>query len=107
MSLASVEGGEKMGRFCTRYHSVVLAFLFALACFAQTDTGSIGGYVKDPTGRVVPKATVTIKNEGTNEVHTLVTNEAGYYVAPNLSPGIYAVTAEAAGFKRFESKENK
>jgi hypothetical protein len=69
--------------------------------------GSIGGYVKDPSGQSVPKATVTIKNEGTNEVRTLTTNDSGYYVAPNLPPGIYTVAAEAAGFKRFESRQNK
>jgi len=87
--------------------SVTLLFLFASLASSQTDTGSIGGYVKDPSGRVIPKATVTIKNEGTNVVQTLTTNEAGYYVAPNLQPGNYAVTAEAPGFKRFESRQNK
>ncbi|HUB82360.1 MAG TPA: carboxypeptidase regulatory-like domain-containing protein [Bryobacteraceae bacterium] len=74
---------------------------------AQTDTGSIGGYVKDPSGRSVPKATVTIRNEGTNEVHTLTTNDSGYYIQTQLPPGMYTVSAEAPGFKRFESKQNK
>jgi hypothetical protein len=60
-----------MGLFCTRYHSVVLAFLFAFACFAQTGTGSIAGYVKDPSGQSVPKAAVTIKNQGINEVRAV------------------------------------
>ena len=87
--------------------SITLLFLFASVSYCQTDTGSIEGYVKDPTGRSIPKATVTIKNEGTNVVHTLVTNDSGYYVAPNLPPGNYTVTAEAPGFKRFESKQNK
>ena len=98
-----------MPHFCTRVHAVFLAGLltFAAVGLAQTDRGSIGGYVKDPTGRVIPKATVTIKNEGTNEVHTLVTNDAGYYVEPNLQPGLYTMTAEATGFKRFESRQNK
>src|ERR1039457_3729517 len=87
--------------------SVTLLLLFASLASSQTDTGSIGGYVKDPSGRVIPKATVTIKNEGTNVIQTLTSNEAGYYVAPNLQPGNYAVTAEAPGFKRFESRQNK
>ncbi len=98
-----------MSHVCTRFHALFLTGLlvFAVAGFAQTDTGSIGGYVKDPSGQTVPKATVTIKNEGTNEVRTLTTNEAGYYVAPNLPPGLYTVAAEASGFKRFESRQNK
>jgi hypothetical protein len=87
--------------------SVTVLLLIASVSHSQTDTGSIGGYVKDPTGRVIPKASVTVKNEGTNVVQTLTTNDAGYYVAPNLQPGNYTVIAEAPGFKRFESRQNK
>ncbi|MEI9976092.1 MAG: carboxypeptidase regulatory-like domain-containing protein [Ignavibacteriota bacterium] len=98
-----------MRRWCTRVHIPFWIGLLGLAAigFAQTDTGSIGGYVRDQSGQNVPKATVTIKNEGTNEVRTLVTNESGYYVQPNLQPGTYTVSAEAPGFKRFESRLNK
>ena len=98
-----------MRRLCTRFHAAFLVGLLGMAAIglAQTDTGSIGGYVKDPSGQSVPKATVTVKNEGTNEVRTLTTNDSGYYVQPNLQPGIYAVAVEATGFKRFESRGNK
>jgi hypothetical protein len=74
---------------------------------AQTDTGSIGGFVKDPTGRVIPKASVTILDEGTGATQTLSTDSAGYYNAPSLPPGNYTVRAEAPGFKRFESTHNR
>jgi hypothetical protein len=98
-----------MRRVYARFHIAVLAglLLCVAAAFAQTDTGSISGFVKDPSGGVVPKAKVTLTNEGTAEVHNLTTNDAGYYVAPNLPPGVYTMTAEAAGFKRFESTSNK
>jgi len=98
-----------MRRVYTRFHFgfLVSLLLCVAVAFAQTDTGSISGFVKDPSGGVVPKAKVTLTNEGTAEVHNLITNDAGYYVAPNLPPGIYTMTAEAAGFKRFESKSNK
>jgi len=81
--------------------------LFVAVAFAQTDTGSIGGFVKDPSGGVIPKAKVNLRNEGTGQEHSLTTDRAGYYIAPNLPPGIYTMTAEAPGFKRFESKQNK
>ncbi|MGA2118242.1 MAG: carboxypeptidase-like regulatory domain-containing protein, partial [Bryobacteraceae bacterium] len=81
--------------------------LCVAVAFAQTDTGSIGGFVKDPSGGVVPKAKVTLRNEGTAETHVLTTDEAGYYVVPALPPGFYTMTAETAGFKRFESTHNK
>ncbi len=88
--------------------TVFIGLLFWVAtALAQTDTGSIGGFVKDPTGGVIPKAKVTLKDEGTGAIHTLVSDSAGYYVAPNLPPGMYAMTAEAPGFKRFESDHNR
>jgi Carboxypeptidase regulatory-like domain len=91
-----------------RVSKTVLVSLFSIVvATAQTDTGSIGGFVKDPSGGVIPKAQVTLKDEGTNEVHALITDGAGYYIAPNLPPGMYTMTAEAPGFKRFESAHNR
>lgn len=78
----------------------------AALCVAQTETGSVGGFVKDPSGGVVPKAKVTLKNEGTNETRNLTTDGDGYYIAPSLPPGFYTMEAEAPGFKRFESVHN-
>ena len=94
---------------CTRFHVSFLAGLLVCVAVAnaQTDTGSIGGFVKDSSGAVVPKANVTLKNEGTGETHTLTTDSAGYYIQPALPPGMYTMTADAAGFKRFESTHNK
>jgi hypothetical protein len=95
-------------RYLRRYQTVLLGLLFSVSvAVAQTDTGSIGGFVKDPTGGVIPKAKVTLTNEGTGAVQSLTTDGAGYYVAPNLPPGNYTMSAEAAGFKRFESAHNR
>ena len=92
-------------------HSMVLfvcaiLFLFATITFAQSDYGSIVGFVKDPSGAVVPQAKLTLKNEGTGIERPTTTNDSGYYVVPNLAPGSYSVTAEAAGFKKFSSEHN-
>jgi hypothetical protein len=81
--------------------------LLCAAAIAQSDFGSIVGFVKDPTGGVIQKARVTIKNEGTGEIRSMVTNDSGHYTATNLPPGEYALTAEAPGFKKFESTHNK
>jgi len=80
--------------------------MLGAALMAQTETGSIGGFVKDPSGGVVPKANVKITNEGTGATETLTSDGAGYYTAPNLPPGIYTISADAPGFKRFESAHN-
>src|SRR5262249_14021711 len=79
----------------------------ASAALAQSDYGSIGGFVKDSSGGVVPKAKVSVKNESNGQSVTTTTNDSGYYVATNLQPGFYAVAAEAPGFKKFDSTHNK
>ncbi len=84
-----------------------LATLFSVAAFAQSDVGTIVGFVKDQSGAVVPTATVTIRNEGTGEVHTVTTDAAGHYTAPSLQPAYYSMTAEAKGFEKFTSTHNK
>lgn len=74
---------------------------------AQSDNGSIVGFARDPSGAVVPKAAITVKNEETGLERQLLTNESGYYAVPNLLPGYYTVTVEAAGFKKFDTTNNK
>jgi len=70
------------------------------AAFAQTAT--VLGTVTDPTGSVVPAATITITNTSTDAKRVLQTNSTGSYIAPELQIGSYSVKAEAAGFKAYE-----
>src|SRR5438270_4741346 len=89
--------------------SLALAVCVALSvvAFAQSDVGSITGFIRDQTGAVIPNAHVVITNEGTGEQHPATSDAQGHYTVPNLLPGFYALTAEASGFKRFESTHNK
>ena len=75
----------------------ILAFT-ALA-FAQVDTGTIAGSVRDSQGASVASATVTFVDIATNGVTKTETDEKGDYVSPPLRPGTYKVQAEAKGFK--------
>ena len=77
---------------------VALIFLAAPAD-AQRSTGGIRGTVRDATQSVLPGATVTISNEDTGLVRTVVTNSAGVYSVPELPVGRYKVAAELQGFK--------
>ena len=81
--------------------------LLTCLSYAQSDYGTITGFVKDPSGAVVPNSKVTIRNEGTGLERPATTSDAGYYVAPNLPPGVYTVDAVAPGFKKFTSVHNK
>jgi hypothetical protein len=72
--------------------------LAALLAWAQTETGQITGVVTDPTGAVVPNATVTARNIATQATRSVTTTQNGNYVIANLLPGNYEVTVEAKGF---------
>jgi hypothetical protein len=76
--------------------------LLVSSMVAQTSQGRISGRVSDQSGAVVAGATVTILNTETDIRRVLKTNGAGEYFAPNLSPGLYAITVEAPSFKRLQ-----
>ena len=84
-----------------------LLFLASFLAFAQSDTATIAGTVKDPTGAVIANAAVEIRNEATGLERRATTNEAGYFVVPNLPPGYYTVSIEATGFKKYVKTQNK
>ncbi|MEO8573528.1 MAG: TonB-dependent receptor [Pyrinomonadaceae bacterium] len=83
--------------------SVVIFLAMSLA--AQSNTGSITGVVTDPNGAVIPNATVTVTNQGTNEARTVQTDEEGRYDVPSLPTGIYTVEATGSGFTSTSVKD--
>src|SRR5580704_13387302 len=87
--------------------SLALLLLSIPAVFGQSDNGSIVGFAKDPSGAIVPKAKVTLRNESTGVVQRDTSNDAGYYVFNSIPTGLYTVSVEAAGFKKFDSVHNK
>ena len=74
--------------------------------FAQSDQGSISGFVKDPSGAIVAKAQVTVRNQ-TGLERQASTSDAGYFSINSIPPGVYSVTVQVAGFKKYESTNNK
>src|SRR5678816_3482839 len=80
--------------------AVVVVVICTLAAFAQSNQGGISGTVVDPNGAVVPGATVTITNLGTQKAITLTTSESGVFSTRTLEPVTYSVRVEAAGFKK-------
>ena len=91
-----------MKRVSVRLALALLAAVFLSAvATAQTYYGTIRGTVVDSTGALNPGVQVNIINTETNARTAVVSNEAGNYMAPNLIPGTYRVTAEKTGFKAF------
>lgn len=70
---------------------------------AQRYLGSIQGQVTDPSGAVVPNATVTVEEAATHFKTSGTANASGSYEFPSLNPGTYTVIVTAPGF-RSESK---
>lgn len=83
---------------------ILLALVSSMA--AQEITGTILGTVKDPSGAVIPNATVTVLNTDKNVViRTVTSNAAGEYVAPLLPIGHYTASVTAPGFKKMIQKD--
>lgn len=68
---------------------------------AQTSTGEIDITVQDPSGAVIPKASVAITGSDTgNLARTLSSNEIGLAQATLLQPGAYDIAVSAPGFEK-------
>src|ERR1700730_6420260 len=70
---------------------------------AQQFTGGVRGAVRDANG-IIPGVTVSLTNEATKISREVVTNEAGQYNFPALTPGNYTLKTQLTGYKTFESK---
>lgn len=72
--------------------------LFAPGAHAQFNA-NLRGTVSDPSGAVVPGATVTLTNKDTNQSQTAKTDASGIYTFNSLGPANYSLTVSATGFK--------
>src|SRR5437773_1490982 len=71
-----------------------------VVAFAQIGgSGTVQGVVSDPTGSVIPAATVVATNIATQVRTSRPTTDAGYYVIAPLAPGEYSISANAGGFQ--------
>jgi Carboxypeptidase regulatory-like domain len=89
-----------------------LQLLLALAALASTSSflwaqsvrGTILGTIVDPSGSVLAKAKVTVREVATGLMRSELTGETGEYSIPQLPAGIYDLTVEQASFKKAERK---
>lgn len=78
-----------------------LLLLFAFPAAAQDARGTVLGRVTDSSGSMVPNVEVRITNEATGVPISAKTNDSGNYVVPYLNPGLYTVSCEMQGFKKW------
>jgi len=92
----------RMARVCATILSAVL--LSSANVWAQGSTATIRGAITDPTGGVLPGATVTVTNTGTKSTQTTVSDSRGQYLLTGLFAGSYDMKVELSGFKTYEQK---
>ena len=83
----------------------VIAIIFAALAIGQSNTGSITGVITDQNGAIVPNASVTVINQGTNERRTVQADADGRFDVPSLSTGVYTVEATGSGFSTTTVKD--
>ncbi len=85
---------------------LALLLLLAAAALAQSNTGRLIGTVSGPDG-VLPGATVNVTDNQTGKERTVVTNNDGSFLLPQLDPGNYTVNVTANGFKTYTANNVK
>src|SRR5436305_1110140 len=79
--------------------AAIVFLILASNAIGQT-SGSVVGTVTDSSHAVIPKATVTLLNKGTNIVQTTTTSESGEFRFPIVAVGQYQIAAEIVGFQK-------
>src|ERR1700680_1206843 len=77
--------------------ALLLAAVFA---FGQMNTGEIAGSVQDPSGAVLPGASIVVAQAETGQKFTAVSNSVGEYLFAQLPVGVYSMTVSAQNFKQ-------
>jgi Carboxypeptidase regulatory-like domain len=103
---------RKIGRFQNLVGIVGVLFLGTVGslmifngrtALAQSINASIAGTITDPSGALVPGASVKLTNQGTGVRLTTETNSAGRYAFPAVPPGAtYSLTVTKAGFQEYD-----
>ena len=82
----------------------LVLFLSHRAVLAQANTGDaqLNGSVRDQTGSMIVKASVSLRNVATNQIYKATSNNVGFYILTDVPPGNYDLTVESQGFAKYE-----
>ena len=80
---------------------LIASYLFCLSGIslkAQNANGTLTGTVADPSGAVIPGATVIMKNDQSGDERRTVSNNDGFFSINAVQPGDYTVMHQGPGF---------
>jgi hypothetical protein len=84
----------------------LLAMVTAVVpALAQQGTTEVRGRVVDTQGAVLPGVTVTVRNQDTGMFRETLSNPDGTYFVSGIVPGVYEITAELQGFKKYNRRD--
>ena len=92
-------GGPSMRLRGILFASALLTATVPAMASAQATTGTVRGIVRDSSAAVVPGATVRLTDPNTGYVGEATTSADGQFVLALIPPGLYAITAQARGFR--------
>jgi hypothetical protein len=96
----------KFGKTSYReFRGTVLFFLLlaiSAAAPGQGYFGTVSGVLTDSSGAVIPGAKITLVDQNKGFRFSAVTDSGGRYLYRSVSPGLYTVDAEMAGFEKVE-----
>ncbi|HEY1803412.1 MAG TPA: carboxypeptidase regulatory-like domain-containing protein, partial [Terracidiphilus sp.] len=71
------------------------------AAMAQSGRGTLSGSVKDPTGAIIPGATLDLRETSTGSLYAAKSNGQGLFTFPELPPGTYSLAVTSPGFESY------
>jgi hypothetical protein len=89
---------------------LVFAFVF-LACgvvapaWAQQGTADMRGRVIDAQGAVLPGVSIVVRHQESGLFRETTSGPDGSFFLSAMTPGVYEITAELSGFKRFQRRD--
>ncbi|HUP76287.1 MAG TPA: TonB-dependent receptor, partial [Acidimicrobiales bacterium] len=88
---------------------LILAWGLMLSVGASAAAGQsyseLRGRVADEQGAVMPGVTIVVRNQDSGQFREVVSGTDGAYMMTALLPGIYEISAELPGFKRFVRRD--
>jgi hypothetical protein len=72
--------------------------LCGLGAHGQSANTSLRGTIKDPSGAVVPGATIKLENKASGQVLSTTSNSSGEYQLVQIPPAQYVILVSASGF---------
>src|SRR5437773_4075814 len=86
------------------WRRALCGFLFSCAAWTAVwaqSTAQLSGTVKDQSGAVLPGVEIKATQTATGLERSVLTNETGSYILPNLPVGPYKLEASLPGFRTF------